>query len=315
MNEPIGLLHPKALPPFAALRAFEAFGRVGSIRKAAASLNLDHAVVSRHVRSLEEWLGVILVERAGGRLSLTETGAAYHARISHALVEIASATSSVTASPHQREARLWCIPGFAAQWLSERLAAFERSHPQFLIELRPTDRCADLLMHEADIDVRYYGDEWPPSPGGKSLRAVELARPPVMAVASPALAAELNAAPDPRALLDASLLHEEHDEQWRAWLRLNGIACPDRLPGALLWHAHMAIGAARQGRGVALANPYLVAQDLAEGNLVEVAPAGTRPVILGGYYFVTREDRWTLPVIATLRHFLLQEARRVPGVD
>lgn len=314
MNEPTSLLHPKALPPFAALRAFEAFGRIGSIRRAAASLNLDHAVVSRHVRSLEEWLGVALVERGGGQLSLTETGAAYHARVSQALVEIASATASVTASPHQREARVWCIPGFAAQWLSDRLAVFERDHPKFAIELRPTDRCADLLMHEADIDVRYYGDSWRPSPGGKSLRAVELARPPVMAVASPALAAQLNAATDPRALLDAPLLHEEHDEQWRAWLRLNGIDDNTSLPGARLWHAHLAIGAARQGRGVALGNPYLVAHDLAEGSLVEVAPAGIRPVILGAYFFVTREDRWTLPVIATLRNFLLQEARRSPGI-
>lgn len=315
MNESAGLLHPKALPPFAALRAFEAFGRFGSIRKAAASLNLDHAVVSRHVRSLEEWLGAALVERGSGRLSLTATGAAYHARVSQALVEIASATSSVITSPDQREARLWCIPGFAARWLSERLAAFERHHPNFFIELRPTDRCADLLMHEADIDVRYYGDDWPPSPGGKSLRAIELARPPVMAVASPQLAAGLNKAPGRAALLDAPLLHEEHDEQWRAWLRLNGIACSGRLPGPLLWHAHMAIGAAVQGRGVALANPYLVARELAEGSLVEVAPPGVRAVILGGYYFVAREDRWTLPVIVTLRNFLLEEARRVPGGD
>lgn len=315
MNEPAGLLHSKALPPFAALRAFEVFGRVGSIRKAAANLNLHHAVVSRHVRALEDWLGAALVERADGRLSLTETGAVYHQRVSQALVEIASATASVTASPHQREARLWCIPGLAAQWLSERLTAFERAHPKFAIELRPTDRCADLLMHEADIDVRYYVDGWPPSPGGKSLRAIELARPPVMAVASPALAAELNAASNARALLDAPLLHEEHDEQWRVWLRLNGVERHDRLPGALLWHAHIAIGAARQGRGVALANQYLVARDLAEGSLVNVAPAGVRAVVLGGYYFVAREDRWTLPVIATLRNFLLEEARLMPGGD
>jgi len=46
------LLHPKALPPFAALRAFEAVGREGGIRKAAASLGIDHAVISRHIRQL-----------------------------------------------------------------------------------------------------------------------------------------------------------------------------------------------------------------------------------------------------------------------
>ncbi|MFT2612506.1 LysR substrate-binding domain-containing protein, partial [Escherichia coli] len=90
-------------------------------------------------------------------------------------------------------------------------------------------------------------------------------------VASPALAAKLTiGAPDE--LLAAPLLHEEHHEQWRAWLEANGVRTDARaLPGPLLWHAHLAIAAARQGRGLALANRYLVGRDLETGALVEVA--------------------------------------------
>lgn len=55
------VLAGKALPPFAALRAFEMVGRVGGIRRAASLLAIDHTVVSRHVRALEEWVGVPLV--------------------------------------------------------------------------------------------------------------------------------------------------------------------------------------------------------------------------------------------------------------
>src|SRR6185369_1644971 len=45
----------KTLPPLARLRAFEAVGRLSGIRKAAQELCVDHAVICRHLRSLEEW--------------------------------------------------------------------------------------------------------------------------------------------------------------------------------------------------------------------------------------------------------------------
>ena len=111
-------------------------------------------------------------------------------------------------------------------------------------------------------------------------------------------------------LLTAPLLHEEHHEQWRAWLAENGVAIEGRaLPGPLLWHAHLAIAAARQGRGLALANRYLVGRDLANGSLVELVVPGTRNVQIGSYWFVARADRWSSPAISRLRTFLRQRAR------
>ncbi len=298
------MLHAKAFPPFAALRAFEAVGRLGGIRKAAVSLSLDHAVVSRHIRVLEEWLGLTLCRRSGGGIHLTEAGANYHARVSAALVELASATSDLLHSADQHSLRVWCVPGFAAQWLSNELAEFETLWPEYRIELRPTDRAADLLMHEADVDIRFYGDDWPPRAGGRGLKYVELARPPIMALTSPELAGRLAGLGSVAALVDAPLLHEEHDEQWRAWFRRNGVDVPSPLPGPLLWHAHLAIAAARAGRGVALASTYLVGKDIENGSLVQLALPGSQQVVLGAYAFVTREDRWSLPILTRLRHFL-----------
>lgn len=295
------------LPPFAALRAFEVVGRSGGIRRAAKVLGIDHTVVSRHVRALEDWLGVPLVERGPGAVALTEAGQAYHARISAAIHDLVSATRDIGAGPAQTALRLWAVPGLAAQWLMDRLAEFERSDPGFAVELRPTDQCADLSRFEADADIRYYGDDWPPAPGGPGLQAIELARPPLMIVASPAIAAPFAQAA-PADLLTAPLLHEEHHEQWRAWLSRNGIASTT-LPGPLLWHAHLAIAAARQGRGLALANRFLVSADLASGALVEVKVPGTSAVPVGSYWFVARADRWTSPAIAALRSWLRRAAQ------
>lgn len=297
---------PTTLPPFAALRAFEVLGRVGGIRRAGQVLGIDHTVVSRHVRALEDFLGVPLVDRAGGRLVLTEAGHAYHGRISAAIHDMAAATRDAMAKATSEGVRLWAVPGFATQWLSDQLADFERSAPGFAVELRPTDACASLAQFEADADIRFYGDDWLPRPGGPGLQTLELARPPLVVVASPALAATLRL-DRPEDLLSAPLLHEEHHEQWRAWLASNGVVA-QALGGPLLWHAHLAIAAARQGRGLALASHYLVARDLASGALVELAVPGTSPVRIGSYWFVARADRWSSPSIARLRTFLRQRA-------
>jgi len=85
--------NPKDYPPLAVLRAFEAVGRLHGIRRAAKELTVDHAVVSRHIRSLDAWVGAQLLTRNAKGYSLTELGSTYHEQISSALGAIASATS------------------------------------------------------------------------------------------------------------------------------------------------------------------------------------------------------------------------------
>ncbi len=97
------------------------------------------------------------------------------------------------------------------------------------------------------------------------------------------------------------LIHEESTEQWERWLRKAGVAELPPLRGPRLWHAHLAIEAARLGQGVALANAVLAGEDLAAGLLVEMVPSDLR---LGGYYFLSEAARWDEPGLATLRGWL-----------
>lgn len=300
----------RAIPPLPSIRAFEAVGRLGGIRRAATSLNLDHSVISRHLRQLEDWLGVALFQRSGGQVNLTEVGARYHGRISAALAELALATVEIRGRDEEKKILVWCVPGFAAQWISDRLAIFHRAMPDYNVELRPTDVRANLLTHEADVDIRFYLDDWPPDPGGRGIQYVELARPPIMIVASPSVAEQFRDI-TPEDLLQAPLLHEENHNQWRSWLSLNGVTrLPETMPGPLLWHAHLAIAAARNSRGLALASTFLVDADLRNGSLVELGVRGARSVVIGAYAFVTREDRWSFGGVLQLRRFLQAEVAR-----
>lgn len=301
----VDITNRKAIPPFAALRAFESVGRLGGVRRAAQSLGLDHAVVSRHIRSLERWTGIRLIDRlqSGGRL--TAEGAAYHARIAGALAEIASATADLSRAGQRTHLNIWCIPGFASQWLLSRLGEFRNAYPGYEVEIHPTDVGPDFSLHQADGDLRFVST----GAAGKAVTSadsMEIARPPVFPVASPALLARLPPISSPQDLLGAPLLHEDSQEEWRAWLSANRIEVDRALPGPRLWHAHLTLAAAARGEGVALANAFLIGDDLATGRLVEITVG--RPVILGAYMFFCRKDRRDVPAMSKFRRWLASRA-------
>lgn len=297
-------------PPFAALRAFEAVGRLGGIRRAALDLGLDHAVVSRHLRALEEWAGVPLLSRQREGRALTDVGERLHKRVSLALQEISNATAELELVRGAKALRIWCVPGIAMEWLTSRLPAFCALYPQVELALRSSDKSPDFSAHEAEVDIRYvFGDE-PVDPGVVSgaARRVELAKPPVFPVASPQFLQSLGSITSAADLLQAPLLHEENDGQWRSWFGAHSEKCPDHLAGPRLWHAHLALAAARQGQGVALANPYLLHDDLETGRLVRLLDAASGPAVtLGAYIFSARADRWHARAIADFRRWLRSE--------
>src|ERR1700741_154795 len=109
------------LPPLASLRAFEAVGRLRGVRRAAKELAIDHAVVSRHIRSLEAWVGIPLVIRTSTGYDLTESGEIYHQQICAAMTAISNATGAIMKADGILKLRIQCIPGFATLWLSERI--------------------------------------------------------------------------------------------------------------------------------------------------------------------------------------------------
>lgn len=301
------------LPPFAALRAFDAVFRYGGIRKAAIGLGLNHAVVSRHIRMLENWVGLALVMRAGNRLTLTADGERYHARIAAAFAEMLLATDELTGRRDDAPLRIYSIPGFATQWLSAELARFERDSPGDRVELKPTEQSANLAMHEADVDIRFYRDDRA-QPTMRNQLCYELARPKLLPLASPELAASLSQATDRQDILGWPFIHDDDDSEWRYWFHLNGIEVPS-LPGMLCWHSNLSVAAAREGRGVVLASRFLVEQDLQAGRLVQLSAPGIEPKEVGHYSLIAREDRWSIPTLVRLRHFLRARAAALLAGD
>lgn len=276
------------LPPFAALRAFEAFGRHGKVRRTAAALGVSHAIVSRHLRALEDWLGVMLVDRDHG--GLTAAGADYHALIGPAFDQLCSATERLRGDAGTR-LQVWSMPGLAYHWLTSRLPDFGRRHPGLAVTLRPSDAAPDLNRHEAHADLRWWRDTDLEASDHPAIERHAVIRPRVFPVARPD-APWLKQVARPADLLNLPLLHEDDDVEWQVWFAAHGITAPLPPPVARLWQAHMTLVAAREGQGVALTNAFLAAEDLAAGRVVELGAgnAAFRPVSLGAYFLTTHRD-------------------------
>ena len=112
------------LPPLSSVRVFEAAARHGSFKKAAEELNITASAVSHAVQNLEDWLGVALFQRGGGKLGLTEPGAAYAVAVGEALKAVAEATARLPGRRSQGRLAISSAPGFAALWLLPRLSRF-----------------------------------------------------------------------------------------------------------------------------------------------------------------------------------------------
>jgi LysR family glycine cleavage system transcriptional activator len=297
----------KSLPPFETLRAFDAVARLGGVRKAAQSLCRDHAVVSRHLRAIEAWTGATLIERTSAGVVLTEGGVRYHRQIATALDLIAHATLDLMRHGDYRRLNIRCISGFALHWLSRRLGEFEKAHPELDIELRPTDRTSDLVgTHETDVEIRFIASYATPTVLSEELRSVDIVIVPLVAVANPAYLAESPPIREPRDLLNHKLLHEENFVRWSSWLASHCVHDDVDLTGPRLWAGHLTLDAARYGRGIALTNHLIAADDLMSGALLDVGKgnASFEPQATGTYHLVTRADRWDAPLIRQFRQWL-----------
>ena len=143
----------RRLPPFAAVRAFEAVARSLNVKAAAEELSLSASAISHQIRALEAYFDTALFERRGNRLSLTMTGRTYSGRMTTLLDAFDESTRSIREAGH-RPFRVLCTPGFAARWLVPRLDGLSFGDR---VRLRVSDGAPslDFAANEADLVIQW----------------------------------------------------------------------------------------------------------------------------------------------------------------
>jgi LysR family transcriptional regulator, glycine cleavage system transcriptional activator len=283
------------LPPLTMVRAFEATGRLGTMRKAAADISVSHTVISRHVRNLEAWIGRKLVTTGPRGAVLTKEGELFFSSVAKAFKLIGGAALELKSLNRRGTLRIWCTPGLATRWLIPRWSSLEAALPGTDIVLRAIDQLSNYVNAEADLVIAF-GD-LDNLPDG----AVPLVHPRVFPIVSSDWL-EKNGAPATVAeLADYPLIHEESRHRWTAWFEAAGVKLQRPLTGPRLWDANLRFDAVLARRGIALDTDITTAEEIASGRVVELFNTEIR---LGGYYLVPQRSRWSDPIIAEFREWL-----------
>jgi DNA-binding transcriptional LysR family regulator len=129
---------------------------LGSFAAAAAALDLSGPMVGKHVRFLEERLGVRLINRTTRRQSLTDFGRAYYERCRVVLAEAdaADALAADQLSAPRGKLHVTMPVHFGRRCVTPILLELARKYPTLELDLSFSDRIADLAEDGYDLAIR-----------------------------------------------------------------------------------------------------------------------------------------------------------------
>ncbi|OWJ69018.1 LysR substrate-binding domain-containing protein [Inquilinus limosus] len=259
----------RRLPPLESLRAFEAVARLGSFKRAGEELAVTASAVSHRVSDLEAELGVAPLVRHVRRVELTAEGEGLAAGMGRALQEIRRTVAGVDRRSRPR-LRVSVIPSHAVRWLAPRLHRFRALHPEVDIDIIADLALADLSQRAVDIALRFGGGAYP------NLRVERLMADAIFPVASPGYLASHGPVAAPADLLrlarliDTTARDDQSGAHWQHWFETHGLP-PDAVnDGMNLTGTLLALEAAVNGLGVAIARRTLVEDDLRSGRLLRL---------------------------------------------
>jgi DNA-binding transcriptional LysR family regulator len=253
------------------MRIFVSVVQNGSLSSAGRQLGLSPASVSRHLSALEGALGCRLVNRTSRKLTLTEAGELYFAKVEQILHQIADANDSVaqlqslprgTLRVHSRMlvGQLFVVPA---------LPGFLARNPEVRVDLLLSNRIVDLVEQNIDIDIRI----------GKlvdsSLVAKRLAVSERVLCAAPQYLRGRPAVRTPSDLTVHNCLTYRINVGRTIWRFLNRSKAIEEIPvaGNLQSDNGLALlDATRAGVGVALMPDWAVREDLVSGRLRRLLP-------------------------------------------
>ncbi|HEY7764588.1 MAG TPA: transcriptional regulator GcvA [Aestuariivirgaceae bacterium] len=287
----------RRLPSLNALRAFEAAARNESFTLAAQELFVTHAAISRHMRDLEDWLGVQLFHRTGRGVRLTDAGARFGRELTPLFDRFAAATRDIIASGKVRTLKVSVEPSIASRWLVPRLGRFHELNPDIELSVDPENRLVDFHTEEADLGIRYGPGNW------RDAEASKLSEVEVFPVCSPKLIAGRSDF-KPGDLTDYDLLHESRKEWWADWLLAAKVEGVEGWRGTIFQN-HLAIEAAEAGQGFALGDQILCTDAILEGWLVRPFNIDIRETF--SYYIVRAKGTRESPPAQAFRTWLIGE--------
>lgn len=252
---------------FAGVLPFVRTAEERSFGRAAASLGITTAAVSKAVRKLEDDLGVKLLDRSSRVVALTREGAAFLERCRPAVLGVQGARDAMQETRREPQGELGVtLPFILAPFVVPGLARLGSQYPRLVFRLHLTDRIARLADESFDVAIRM-GELQSSSHVSRLLRATRW-----VTVASPGYLARMSLPRTPAELQAHNCLRfVAPNGKPREWSFADGaVAVRGNLvvdQGAEL------LAAARAGMGLCQVLDFMVQDAVKSGALVEVLAA------------------------------------------
>jgi len=139
-----------------AIRSFIRVAETGSFSRAADSLNMPKATVSKLIKKLENHVGARLLQRTTRRVSVTPDGNAYYDKTARLIRELEDADQAFSAGhvlPKGR-IRIDVIGTLARLIIIPALPEFFERYPDVHIDFGISDKSADMIGDNIDCVIR-----------------------------------------------------------------------------------------------------------------------------------------------------------------
>ncbi len=288
----------RRLPPFAAIKAFEAAARHCNFQQAADELLISSSAVSHQVKALEDHLGIQLFIRNNNRLSLTAEGSSYHVELREALDLIEQATARVAKPRGRTYLTVSLFPAIAEMWLIPRLGKFHEAHPDITVRLMTNTRPSDLAGTGVDLAIHYTSSPMDDANGDFLFREA------IVPVCSPKYIEQTSKIEGARSLLEHTLVFcNSEPGEWADWLTNQGLPQADVAHWLELDARSSTLRAAKEGLGIAIGRKPFIDDEIADGSLVMPLPT---PVVTGfSYYLVSTKPSRGMTGVRRFREWLL----------
>lgn len=285
---------------FLEMKTFDAVVDAGSFVKAAETLGMSKAAVSRHVGDLETRLGVRLLHRTTRRLSLTGEGQVFYARSKELLAGVDEAEAEITSRSGAASGllRINAPVTFGIRHLAPLWGGFRDRYPKVKLDVTLTDRVVDLIEEGYDMAIRIA------TLPSSTLISKRLASTRMVLCASPEYIKERGAPQRPAELATHAVISYSYWSTRDEW-NFDGPQGPISVKTQPCMHTNSGDtcrAAALAHQGIILQPTFLVGDDLTAGTLVELMPA-FRSIELGIYaIYPTRKH--VSPKVRALVDFL-----------
>lgn len=254
---------------FAELNAFVAVAERRNFARGAAHLGIAPSTISQTIRTLENRLGVRLLNRTTRSVALTEAGERLLARIRPAIMELGAAVDDLSAFRDTPTGTLrLAVTSIAAQVvLAPVMKEFLAAYPAITLDITMEDEFSDIVSGRFDAGIRVGRRV------AKDMQIVQASEPArLIAVASPDYLAKHPAPKTPQDLQHHNCIRLRNQTGHLPWDFAKGKRTVEiAVQGSLVVNSmSLMVQAAREGIGLGYTLESYVHADLASGRLVAV---------------------------------------------